>query len=111
MAALPWMAKPPSAKGIDKAANLVVIELKRTEDGGHMELPEAVQQKIMQNNIGGAIPHWLGRFRPHRSKWAFSTSPDCLEIDTSNSGGPLSDGTWYGFLPGCRNNTSMTAAA
>src|SRR5882757_7277674 len=24
--------------GIDKAANLVVIELKRTEDGGHMEL-------------------------------------------------------------------------
>ena len=24
--------------GIDKSANLVVIELKRTEDGGHMEL-------------------------------------------------------------------------
>jgi RecB family endonuclease NucS len=24
--------------GIDKAANLVVIELKRTDDGGHMEL-------------------------------------------------------------------------
>jgi RecB family endonuclease NucS len=27
---------------IDKAANLVVIELKRTEDGGHMELEGAL---------------------------------------------------------------------
>lgn len=32
--------------GIDKAANLVVIELKRTEDGGHMEL-QAIRYAAM----------------------------------------------------------------
>ena len=32
--------------GIDKQANLVVIELKRTEDGGHMEL-QAIRYAAM----------------------------------------------------------------
>ncbi len=32
--------------GIDKNANLVVIELKRTEDGGHMEL-QAIRYAAM----------------------------------------------------------------
>src|ERR1700761_2029888 len=36
--------------GIDKAANLVVIELKRTEDGGHMEL-QAVRYAAMVSTM------------------------------------------------------------
>lgn len=36
--------------GIDKAANLVVIELKRTEDGGHMEL-QAIRYASMISNL------------------------------------------------------------
>jgi hypothetical protein len=36
--------------GIDKAANLVVIELKRTEDGGHMEL-QAVRYAAMVSTL------------------------------------------------------------
>ncbi len=36
--------------GIDKAANLVVIELKRTEGGGHMEL-QAIRYAAMISNI------------------------------------------------------------
>lgn len=36
--------------GIDKAANLVVIELKRTEDGGHMEL-QAVRYASMVSTM------------------------------------------------------------
>ena len=32
--------------GIDKSANLIVIELKRTEDGGHMEL-QAIRYAAM----------------------------------------------------------------
>ena len=33
--------------GIDKNANLVVIELKRTEDGGHMELQASRYEAIV----------------------------------------------------------------
>ncbi len=36
--------------GVDKAANLVVIELKRTEDGGHMEL-QAIRYAAMISNL------------------------------------------------------------
>jgi len=36
--------------GIDKAANIVVIELKRTEDGGHMEL-QAVRYAAMVSTL------------------------------------------------------------
>src|ERR1044071_2000212 len=36
--------------GIDKDANLVVIELKRTEDGGHMEL-QALRYAAMVSTI------------------------------------------------------------
>lgn len=36
--------------GIDKEANLVVIELKRTEDGGHMEL-QALRYAAMISNL------------------------------------------------------------
>lgn len=36
--------------GIDKAANLVVIELKRTEDGGHMEL-QSIRYAAMVSTI------------------------------------------------------------
>lgn len=36
--------------GIDKAANLVVIELKRTEDGGHMEL-QAIRYAAMVSTM------------------------------------------------------------
>ena len=36
--------------GIDKAANLVVIELKRTEDGGHMEL-QAIRYAAMVSKM------------------------------------------------------------
>ena len=36
--------------GIDKDANLVVIELKRTEDGGHMEL-QAIRYAAMVSNL------------------------------------------------------------
>jgi len=35
---------------IDKAANLVVIELKRTEDGGHMEL-QAIRYAAMISTL------------------------------------------------------------
>ena len=34
--------------GIDKDANLVVIELKRSEDGGHMDL-QAIRHRIPLN--------------------------------------------------------------
>lgn len=36
---------------IDKDANLVVIELKRTEDGGHMEL-QSIRYAAMVANMG-----------------------------------------------------------
>lgn len=36
--------------GIDKAANLVVIELKRTEDGGHMDL-QAIRYAAMISTL------------------------------------------------------------
>ena len=36
--------------GLDKAANLVVIELKRTEDGGHMEL-QAIRYAAMVSTL------------------------------------------------------------
>lgn len=36
--------------GVDKAANIVVIELKRTEDGGHMEL-QAVRYAAMVSTL------------------------------------------------------------
>ena len=36
--------------GIDKQANIVVIELKRTEDGGHMEL-QAVRYAAMVSTL------------------------------------------------------------
>jgi RecB family endonuclease NucS len=36
--------------GIDKAANLVVIELKRTEEGGHMEL-QAIRYASMVSTM------------------------------------------------------------
>ena len=36
--------------GIDKLANLVVIELKRTEDGGHMEL-QAIRYAAMVSTL------------------------------------------------------------
>lgn len=36
--------------GIDKAANLIVIELKRTEDGGHMEL-QAIRYASMISTL------------------------------------------------------------
>lgn len=36
--------------GIDKAANIVVIELKRTEDGGHMEL-QAIRYAAMVSTL------------------------------------------------------------
>ncbi|GJL83611.1 MAG: hypothetical protein DHS20C01_32450 [marine bacterium B5-7] len=42
--------------GVDKDANLVVIELKRTEDGGHMEL-QAIRYAAMVSvmTFGGAV--------------------------------------------------------
>ena len=40
--------------GVDKAANLVVIELKRTEDGGHMEL-QAIRYAAMISNLTFAV--------------------------------------------------------
>ncbi len=36
--------------GVDKSANLVVIELKRTEDGGHMDL-QAVRYAAMISTL------------------------------------------------------------
>ena len=36
--------------GLDKGANLVVIELKRTEDGGHMEL-QAIRYAAMVSTL------------------------------------------------------------
>jgi len=36
--------------GIDRDANLVVIELKRTEDGGHMEL-QAIRYAAIQDDV------------------------------------------------------------
>jgi hypothetical protein len=44
---------------IDKQANLVVIELKRTEDGGHMELQAiryaAMVSKELSPNLGDGL--------------------------------------------------------
>ncbi len=36
--------------GLDKEANLVIIELKRTEDGGHMEL-QAIRYAAMVSTL------------------------------------------------------------
>ena len=36
--------------GLDRAANIVVIELKRTEDGGHMEL-QAIRYAAMVSTL------------------------------------------------------------
>jgi RecB family endonuclease NucS len=40
--------------GVDKDANLVVIELKRTEDGGHMEL-QAIRRVLKGDHYRRAL--------------------------------------------------------
>src|ERR1700683_5054503 len=49
---------------IDKASNLVVIELKRTEDGGHMELQalrySAMVSAMTFDDAVTAFEHYLG---------------------------------------------------
>jgi RecB family endonuclease NucS len=43
--------------GVDRAANLVVIELKRTDDGGHMEL------QALSSDSSGEVARGLGGVR------------------------------------------------
>ncbi len=43
--------------GIDRSANLVVIELKRTEDGGHMEL-QAIRYAAMVSTMCLILPEF-----------------------------------------------------
>jgi hypothetical protein len=51
--------------GIDRAANLVVIELKRTEDGGHMELQAiryaAMVSKMTFDKVADILQDYLAR--------------------------------------------------
>ena len=54
------------AFGIDRNANLVVIELKRTEDGGHMEL-QAIRYAAMISTLTfGQVVETYGRYLRQR---------------------------------------------
>lgn len=61
---------------IDREARLVVIELKRTEDGGHMEL-QAIRYAAMVSSMG--FDEVLRTFSAHRAK---HPSPDGLDPRT-----------------------------
>ena len=72
--------------GIDKDANIVVIELKRTEDGGHMELQSlryaAMVSTITFENAVATFEKYLKR--RSRDEEARSTILDFLEWDDVN---------------------------
>jgi RecB family endonuclease NucS len=67
--------------GIDKAANLVVIELKRTEDGGHMELQAIHYAAMVSTMTFDKIVEVFGSFlrRINSSADARTTLLDFLE--------------------------------
>lgn len=58
---------------IDRTARLVVIELKRTEDGGHMEL-QAIRYAAMVSSMG--FDEVLRTFTAHRAKHPASDGAD-----------------------------------
>ena len=45
---------------VDKAANLVVIELKRTEDGGHMDLQSIRYASMVSTSVEPSEVHIAG---------------------------------------------------
>ncbi|WP_321529344.1 hypothetical protein [Sedimenticola selenatireducens] len=64
--------------GLDKQANLVVIELKRTEDGGHMEL-QAVRYAAMVSTLTfDKVVEIFGRFL---DKMGRDDDPEALILD------------------------------
>ncbi|PLX62870.1 hypothetical protein [Sedimenticola selenatireducens] len=64
--------------GLDKQANLVVIELKRTEDGGHMEL-QAVRYAAMVSTLTfDKVVEIFGRFL---DKMGRDDDPEALLLD------------------------------
>ena len=54
--------------GIDKGANLVVIELKRTEDGGHMELQSIRYASMVSTMTFDRAADVFGRYLNHLGK-------------------------------------------
>lgn len=72
--------------GLDKSANLVVIELKRTEDGGHMEL-QAIRYAAMISAM--TFENTVEIFRRHLEKLGKDEDPEAkilehLEWDEPN---------------------------
>lgn len=72
--------------GVDKDANLVVIELKRTEDGGHMEL-QAIRYAAMISAM--TFETAVAIFRRHLEKLGAEGDPEAillehLEWETAN---------------------------
>jgi hypothetical protein len=66
--------------GIDREANLVVIELKRTEDGGHMEL-QAIRYAAMVSamTFSKAIEVYSGYLRQNNQNSTIKVSPEEAE--------------------------------
>lgn len=54
--------------GIDKEANLVVFELKRTEDGGHMELQAVRYAAMVANLTAGRATEMFGHYLAARGR-------------------------------------------
>ena len=59
---------------LDKDANLVVVELKRTDDGGHMEL-QALRYAAMVSIFS---PSWIGQNQTKHGSLRTSASSWCL---------------------------------
>lgn len=80
--------------GIDKKANLVVIELKRTEDGGHMELQAiryaAMVSALTFDRVVGVYERYLGRLGKD-SHDARALILEFLEWDDATSGAFATD--------------------
>ncbi|WP_275100340.1 hypothetical protein [Sedimenticola hydrogenitrophicus] len=74
--------------GLDKQANLVVIELKRTEDGGHMEL-QAVRYAAMVSTLTfDKVVEIFGRFL---NKLGKDDDPEALILDFLDWDQPIED--------------------
>ena len=85
--------------GVDQDANLVVIELKRTEDGGHMEL-QALRYAAMISTLSFERvvelldEHLAEMNRPEKPAW-FSCSNILVGTPLNGEGSPLPSASFW----------------
>lgn len=66
--------------GIDRDANLVVFELKRTEDGGHMELQALRYAAMVSTMTFGQAANVFARYREQTGKEGIDAHSELLEF-------------------------------